>query len=35
MATFENWGDYFWPGQIDDRKINKLDIHDAAKLESV
>ncbi|WP_350277481.1 Fic family protein [Kribbella sp. HUAS MG21] len=33
MPTFENWGDYFWPGQIDDCKINKLGIHDAAELE--
>lgn len=33
MATFENWGDYFWPGQIDDCRINKLGIHDADKLE--
>jgi cell filamentation protein len=33
MPTFENWGDYFWPGQIDDCRINKLGIHDATKLE--
>lgn len=35
MATFENWGDYFWPGQIDDCRINKLGIHDATRLELV
>lgn len=34
MTQFENWGDYFWPGQIDDCKINKLGIHDAAELEN-
>jgi len=34
MTQFENWGDYFWPGQIDDCKINKLGIHDATKLEN-
>ncbi|MFG1905246.1 Fic/DOC family protein [Kribbella sp. NPDC048928] len=34
MPTFENWGDYFWPGQIDDCRINKLGIHDATKLET-
>ncbi|GAA1119335.1 hypothetical protein GCM10009630_16430 [Kribbella jejuensis] len=34
MPTFENWGDYFWPGQIDDCKINKLGIHDATRLEN-
>lgn len=33
MITFENWGDYFWPGQIDDCRINELGIHDAAQLE--
>ncbi|GAA1579128.1 hypothetical protein GCM10009804_39520 [Kribbella hippodromi] len=32
MATFENWGDYFWPGQIDDCLINRLGIHDADTL---
>jgi cell filamentation protein len=35
MPTFENWGDYFWPGQIDDCRINKLGIHDATRLENV
>jgi cell filamentation protein len=35
MQKFENWGDYFWPGQIDDCKINLLGIHDATKLEAV
>ncbi|MGW7686077.1 Fic/DOC family protein [Kribbella sp. NPDC054772] len=34
MPTFENWGDYFWPGQIDDCRINKLNIHDATRLEA-
>lgn len=29
---FENWGDYFWPGQIDDCMINRLGIHDAGRL---
>jgi cell filamentation protein len=33
MATFENWGDYFWPGQIDDCRRNLLGIHDASQLE--
>lgn len=33
MTKFENWGDYFWPGQIDDCRINLLDIHDADELE--
>jgi cell filamentation protein len=32
MPTFANWGDYFWPGQIDDCRINKLGIHDATSL---
>jgi cell filamentation protein len=35
MASFENWGDYFWPDQIDDCRRNKLDIHDAQQLEKV
>ncbi|HEY3559335.1 MAG TPA: Fic family protein [Kribbella sp.] len=34
MASFENWGDYFWPDQIDDCRINKLGIRDAARLEN-
>jgi cell filamentation protein len=33
MATFENWGDYFWPGQIDDCRRNLLGIHDPQQLE--
>jgi len=33
MATFENWGDYFWPGQIDDCRRNLLGIHDSLALE--
>jgi cell filamentation protein len=35
MNRFENWGDYFWPDQIDDCRINRLGIHDAAQLENV
>jgi cell filamentation protein len=35
MTQFENWGDYFWPGQIDDCKINKLGIRDRDVLEQV
>ncbi len=34
MAEFENWGDYFWPGQIDDCRKNLLGIHDAEQLET-
>lgn len=34
MATFENWGDYFWPGQIDECRRNLLDLHDPAALEA-
>ena len=34
MTGFENWGDYFWPGQIDDCRINRLGIYDAAELET-
>ncbi|MFF0345397.1 Fic/DOC family protein [Kribbella sp. NPDC004875] len=34
MPAFDNWGDYFWPGQIDDCKINKLNIHDATRLDN-
>ncbi len=33
MATFENWGDYFWPGQIDECRRNLLGIRDPALLE--
>ncbi|MFT4264764.1 MAG: hypothetical protein QM572_15375 [Nocardioides sp.] len=32
MATFENWGDYFWPGQIDECLRNKLDLRDPIAL---
>jgi hypothetical protein len=35
MTQFENWGDYFWPDQIDDCKINKLGIRDQGVLEQV
>ena len=35
MTQFENWGDYFWPDQIDDSKINKLGIRDQGVLEQV
>jgi fido (protein-threonine AMPylation protein) len=34
VTKFENWGDYFWPGQIDDCRINLLGIHDAEQLET-
>lgn len=34
MATFENWGDYFWPGRIDECRRNLLDLHDPAALET-
>lgn len=33
MATFENWGDYWWPGQLDECRRNKLDIHNPAELQ--
>lgn len=33
MTRFENWGDYFWPGQIDECRVNKLGIRDAELLE--
>lgn len=33
MATFENWGDYFWPGRIDECRRNLLGIRDPALLE--
>ena len=33
MATFENWGDYFWEGQIDECRRNLLGIHDPTELE--
>lgn len=32
MTEFENWGDYFWPGQIDDCLRNRLNVHNADKL---
>ncbi|MEU8225910.1 Fic family protein [Kribbella sp. NPDC048915] len=35
MPKFENWGDYFWPDQIDECRINKLGIRDADRLERV
>lgn len=35
MAAFENWGDYFWPGQIDDCRCNLLRIYDSSELDRV
>lgn len=32
MSEFNNWGDYFWPGQIDECRKNRLAEHDAGKL---
>lgn len=34
MATFDNWGDYFWPGRIDECRRNLLDEHDPVALET-
>lgn len=34
MAAFQNWGDYFWPGQNDACEGTPLGIYDDAGLET-
>lgn len=33
MERYENWGDYFWPGRIDECRKNLLNEHDPVQLE--